>query len=263
MFTPITELFHNRYLIWTFSAYDFRNQYLDSRFGFLWGLIKPLVLAGVYVLIFAGVVTPDANGSGTISHFGLYVFAGMLPWLVIQEAVQRGATVFLDNAHLVRHHKLPLYVLPLHLVISAAITGTLAILPFLAVQLFLSQPPGLVSLLVVFVLPLLVLFSWGLVMVVGTVTVFIRDIPHLTVVILTVWFFASPIVFPMENLPWFLTIAWLNPMIPFTAIYRDLLLFQQLPSGIMVALACLHAGLTFALGALLYQRTHREIVDWV
>jgi len=263
MLTPITELFQNRYLIWTFSAYDFKNQYLDSRFGFLWGLIKPLVLAGVYVLIFAGVVAPEANGAGPISHFGLYVFAGMLPWLVIQEAVQRGTTVFLDNAHLVRHHKLPLYVLPLHLVLSSAISGILAILTFLLVLFFFSQPPGVLSLAIIGVLPLLILFSWGLVLIVGTATVFVRDISHLTIVILTIWFFASPIVFPMENLPWFLTIPWLNPMISFAAIYRDLLLFQKLPAVTMVAFAALHAGLALLVGGWLYRRTYREIVDWV
>ncbi len=259
----LRELAENRFLIWTFAIYDFRSQYLGSTLGFIWAIIKPLVMAGIYVLIFASVVPPENSSAGATSHFGLYVFAGMLPWFVIQESVQRGSTVLLDYSHLVRHHNLPLYILPLHIVLSASVSGILAIFVFLALKLFMIHQLDANFILIVFLLPIQILFCFGITLLISTANVFVRDISHLTIAVLTIWFFASPIVFTVEGLPWFLTLPWINPLISLTAIYRDILLFQKIPGLIDITWFSLHTAFMMVLGGWYYRKSYKEVVDWI
>ncbi len=253
----------HRYLILTLAIHDFKSQYMDSVLGFLWSWIKPLVLAGIYVFIFSSVVFSAELKTGKSYHFGLYVFAGMLPWFTLQESLQRSTNVLIDYAHLIRHHTMPIYILPLHLVFSSACSGIMAICVFLVVSSILVGLPGFHALLLFFVLPVQLLFYMGLSLAVSTVTVFIRDITHLIAAFLTIWFFSSPIVFPLEKLPWFLQSPWLNPLVSLTQIYRDLLLFQNIPSVETIAAFSFFTTLSLMVGSFCYLRTHREIVDWV
>ncbi len=257
------RILKHKNLIVTFAVHDFKSQYLESRLGFVWSWIKPLVIAGVYVLIFSS-VNPSTNPeTGESVLFGLYVFAGMLPWFTLQEALQRSTTVLIDYAHLVRHQTIPLYILPLHIVLSATGSGLMAVFVFIVLNGFTSGFPGIHCLLILVLIPFQILFCTGLTLILSTSTVFIRDITHMTVAFLTIWFFASPIVFPVEGLPWILRLEWFNPLVSLTKIYRDLLLFQQLPA--LSTMLCF-LGFTFgsmAVGLFFYLRTHREIVDWV
>ncbi len=259
----LRELAENRFLIWTFATYDFRSQYLGSTLGFIWAIIKPLVMAGIYVLIFSSVVPPENSSAGATSHFGLYVFAGMLPWFVIQESVQRGSTVLLDYSHLVRHHNLPLYILPLHIVLSACVSGVLAIFVFLVIKLFMIHEFNVNFLLIIFVLPLQILFCCGITLLISTANVFVRDISHLTIAVLTIWFFASPIVFTVEGLPWFLTLHWVNPLVSLTAIYRDVMLFQKIPGLVDIIWFSMHTIFVIIIGSLYYKKSYKEVVDWI
>ncbi len=252
-----------RSLILTLAVHDFRSQYFDSALGFLWSWIKPLIMAGIYVLIFSSVTSPTDPVTGNPVRFGLYVFAGMLPWFTLQESLQRSTTVLIDYAHLIRHHTMPLYILPFHIVLSATGSGAMAIIVFLLLKSVIGGLPDFHSLLLIAVLPLQILFCFGLSLLLSTTTVFIRDISHLTTTLLTIWFFASPIVFPLDSLPWLLKIPWLNPLVSLTQIYRDLLLFHKIPSLNIILLFMGFSILSLMVGSFFYLKTHREIVDWV
>lgn len=257
------SILQHRNLILTFAVHDFKSQYLESKLGFVWSWIKPLIIAGVYVLIFSS-VNPSTNPeTGESALFGLYVFAGMLPWFTLQESLQRSTTVLIDYAHLVRHHTIPLYILPLHIVLSATVSGLMAVLVFIALNSFINGFPSIYILFILILLPFQVLFLTGLALLVSTSTVFIRDINHMTAAFLTIWFFASPIVFPVEGLPWLLQVEWLNPLVSLTRIYRDILLFQQLPGLSTVLYFLAFTFVSFITGTFFYVRTHKEIVDWV
>lgn len=253
--------FHShRYLLWALSLHDFRNQYLDSVLGLFWTLIKPLVMIGVYVAVFTSMV--DAGAVKNV-NFGLYIFAGMLPWLSLQESLLRGSTVMQDYAHLVRHHAIPLYILPLHLVLSTTVSGLLATLVLILLKIGITGTFSINCLAILAVLPLQILFIYGLTLLVSTVTVFVQDTHHFITVMLTVWFFASPIVFPAVSLPRFLRGLWSNPLVGLTDIYRDILLFDRLPKFDDIAAFGVFAAVVLTAGLLFYARGKSEIVDWI
>ena len=101
-------------------------------------------------------------------------------------------------------------------------------------------------------------------LIIATLNVFVRDIAHLTTTVLFVWFFTSPIIFPLSTLSSSMQkIMWINPLTCLIEIYRDLMLFERLPSltAVMVFIGFTVFFLLFAL--LLFKKAEKTIVDWV
>lgn len=260
-----SQTFANNWrLLKTLTVHDFRSQYLGTILGFLWSIIKPLALIGVYALVFSSIVTPVNNEQGESFNFGLFIFSGMLPWLAIQESLERGSTVFIDFSHLVKHHAIPLSLLPFHIVLSATVSEFIAILAFILVKLLTTHSITYHFIFILVLIPIQVCFCFGLTLIVTTVNVFLRDISHLTTTVLFIWFFTSPIVFPLENFPPYLQkMMWINPLTSLTEIYRDLVLVGRVPSIETVFLFISFSVLFLVIGYCVYQKTHKVIVDWV
>ncbi|UCG38334.1 MAG: ABC transporter permease, partial [bacterium] len=240
-----------------------RTQYVDSLLGVLWSMLKPLALIGLYALVFSKVITPTVTVDGAPINFGLFLFAGMLPWTAVQESSQRSCTVFTDQSSLVRHHTVPLSMYPLAIVLSSTLSTLVIVLVFILVKVTVSGSFPALSLLLLPVIPVQVLFCFGISLTVSILNVFIRDISHLTTTVLTVLFFTSPIIFPPGSLPVpVLKLMWLNPLTGYVFLYRDLLLLDRLPSAPTMISVVLVTAASIAAGAALYRRSHRRIVDW-
>lgn len=258
------NLTSNWYLLKMLTLSDLSAQHIGSVLGRTWFVVKPLVLIGVYTVVFSSAVKAMGGTNNQPINYGLFIFAGMLPWLGVQESVQRGATIVVDLAQLVRHHPLPLGLLPLHVVLSVTLSQVIGIIVFLAIKLLLTGEITLFAPLVLVIIPIQIVFCFSLVFIVTLMNVFIRDISHLTITGLVVWFFASPIVFPIDHFSGTLkSLMWLNPMTGLTEIYRDLLLLGQFPSTAAAGSLVAFSLLLFLAGWGLYHRTHHAIVDWI
>jgi ABC-type polysaccharide/polyol phosphate export permease len=260
----IRQFIANRHFFIALSVHDFKAQYLGSIFGFVWAVIEPLALIGIYTAVFSFVVAPVTDMNGNQVNFGLFLFSGMLPWLAVQVSLQRGATVFVDLAHIVRHHSIPLNQLPLNIVLSATASQIMAVIAFVLIKLISSGAISYHGIFLFFLIPLQVLFCYGMALILATLNVFVRDIAHLTTTVLFVWFFTSPIIFPLSTLSSSMQkIMWLNPLTCLIEIYRDLMLFERLPSltAVMVFVGFTVFFLLFAL--LLFKKAEKTIVDWV
>jgi lipopolysaccharide transport system permease protein len=257
-------LSRNWYLLKILTLSDLRNQHIGSVLGGVWFIIKPLVLIGVYTMVFSAAVTSLSGFQGRSLTYGLFIFAGMLPWLFIQESTQRGATIIVDSAQLIRHHALPLGLLPLHVVLAVTLSQLVGVLVFVAIKWILTSHISPYALLILVIIPVQIVFCFGLALTVAIMNVFLRDISHFTTTALVVWFFASPIVFPMDRFSGIVkNLMWFNPMTGLTEIYRDLLLVGRLPSVAAVGSFSFFAILLALIGLRLYYQTHDAIVDWI
>ena len=260
----LLDLPNHWYLLKILTLSDLKAQHVGSVLGGLWFVIKPLVLIGIYTLVFSTAAKAVGAFEGRPVSYGLFIFAGMLPWLGVQESIQRGATVMVDLAQLIRHHTLPLGLLPLQVVLSVTLSQVIGIVVFIAVQWGLTGRITALAPAILLAVPLQVAFCFGMVLIVALMNVFLRDIGHLTTSGLVVWFFASPIVFPLESFPGYLRyLMWLNPMTALTRIYRDVLLAGQMPSVLAVGSLILFATLAVLVGIGLYRRTRHAVVDWI
>jgi ABC-type polysaccharide/polyol phosphate export permease len=149
-------------------------------------------------------------------------------------------------------------------VISATVSELVAMAVFLLIKWILTQNVSLYCILILGLIPLQVAFCFGLTLMVGTLNVFVRDISPLTTTFLFVWFFTSPIVFPLDIFPIQMKrLMWLNPMTSLTQLHRELLLYDRLPSLLPLALLLCFACLSLMIGYWIYRKTHKVIVDWV
>ncbi|MCL4837845.1 MAG: ABC transporter permease [Thermoanaerobaculia bacterium] len=225
---------------------DFRGRYAGSLFGLAWSFAHPLWQLALFSFVFAWVLKIPLTGERT-EHFALFLFCGLLPWMALHEGVARGATAITDNAMLVKKLSFPSELLPMTVVLTAAVhqlIGLALFVPILALAGDLT-PRALPWLLVA--IPLQLALTAGLALALSAVNVFVRDTSQVLGIAMQAWFYFTPIVYPQALLPESVR-GWLalNPAAALVGLYR-----QALIGGASPAPAALAGLVAAALGALL------------
>ena len=244
---------------------DFRVRFRGSALGVAWTLINPLLLMGVYTVLFSFLM--KVPGVENIPNFPLFVLTGLLAWIFFQASVQTAAASIVGNASLVKQVRFPRQLLPLSVVAANLVTllaMLAAILPFTLWLLpdtrstFWAAPLLLV--------PLVGLAS-GLAVFFACANALFRDVEHIVAALLLPWFLLTPIFWSFDQLPGLddkqglvHVLYYGNPLVPLVEGLRDPLFFGRMPAlgdvvySFAVALAAL-AG-----GALLFRRVDDRLV---
>jgi lipopolysaccharide transport system permease protein len=223
--SPASAITNHLHLVSEFVAKDVRGRFAGSIAGMVWALIHPIATIGVYLFVFSIVlrvqVTMEETGTGS---FGLFFLTGFFPWLLFADGVSRSVGCLVDNANLITKVVFPVELLPVSVVLSAFVIngiGMSLFLMYLAVQGYLH----LSWLVLLMVLPLQFIFTWGFSSFVAGACVFVRDVRELLGVVLMAWFFATPVIYPLSMAPkGFRDCLMINPMGLFVGVYRDALL---------------------------------------
>jgi lipopolysaccharide transport system permease protein len=241
---------------------DLRGRYAGARLGLLWSLLHPIGLIAILTVVFAGIMQQRLPGSNDTAAYTVYLCAGLLPWIGLQEIISRCTTVFVDQRTLIRHVAFPHLLLHVSLVLSAAINVAIMIAVFAAVLWGLGSPPSWTFTLWPLLVALQMLFAAGLGLITSVLNVFVRDLTQAVALGLQLWFWSTPIVYPASILPAALApLAHCNPLYAFTRAHQTLLLDGHLPSlPHALALGAI-AGGTLAAGLWLLHRLHHRVVD--
>jgi ABC-type polysaccharide/polyol phosphate export permease len=228
--------------------------------GWIWGLIHPLVLLVTWWFVF-GVCLRVPRPEG-YSSYPLFIFAGMLPWLLFSETVQRSASSLLDQANLITKTVFPAEIVPVSVFLSTLVSHTLALTLLVMVEGAKDHraSPFLVALpLYTFLIGLLAV---GLGWVVASLHVFLRDTAQGLSVVLTFWFWATPIMFTDKQFPdWGQRLLPLNPMFYAVHGYREMLLTTNPPRLQDFAILGAWALAIFVLGGLFFRYMKRGFAD--
>src|SRR5436190_10299536 len=169
-------LFRHRQLIAALTARDLKARYRGSVLGYFWSLANPLLLLGVYTLVFT-IFFPSNNH---VQPYALFLFTGILPWTFFSAAVLESTTSVISNAGLIKKVMFPAEALPLVVVLSHLVHFALA-LPVLFAAMIVYAALGLTTipvtaLLVPFLMILQTIFTAGIVMCVASAAVLLRDL---------------------------------------------------------------------------------------
>jgi lipopolysaccharide transport system permease protein len=256
------SLAHHWDLLWQMTVTDLRGRYVGSSLGLFWSVIHPLVMIGIYTLVFSKIMGARLAGNQDPYGYSLYLCAGLLPWIGFQEVLMRCTSLFPDNANLVRKVAFPKSILYGYVFLSSGINVLLAVLVFLSAYLLTGHTlhPAMVVWLPFIVLQLA--FALGLGVFTSVLHVFVRDTAQLVGVIIQVVFWATPVIYIVDALPeWLRTVERFNPLYVFAATHRAIVLDGALPSPwATLALLALTTA-TLAVGVLTYQRFRAEILD--
>lgn len=253
-------LLAHRELLFSWTQRDLESRYRGSYLGRAWSVLNPLLSLALYTFIFSVIlkVRFSAGGHGS---FALNLMCGLLPWLAFSETLIRATSVIASNQNLVKKVVFPLEVLPASLVASALFNQLIG----MAILLIAVATMGGLQLTLVWLPALLVLqmaFTLGISWLLASLGVFIRDISQAISLILNVWMYLTPIVYPASMVPdnfrWALLV---NPLAFIVESYRAAIVEGMAPNALGL-LANLGASvLLMMLGYAWFSKTKRAFAD--
>ena len=223
MLQNLRQLFRYRALVQSLVARELTARYRGSILGFFWSFINPLLLLLIYTFVFSQVM-PVARTAG-IDHFSVFLFCGILPWTWFSSSLIESSSALITGGNLIRKVLFPAEVLPLVTVFAGLVHFCLGLLILAAFVVYEGVPVTPLDLLW---LPLVMAVQWtltaGLALFLSAVTVHFRDIRDLLTNVLTLWFFATPIIYPLANAsPGARRLLDLNPFTHLAVAYQEVL----------------------------------------
>jgi len=259
----VDSLWRNRRLVWQLTRREVLGRYRGSLFGLVWSLVNPLLMLGVYTLVFGVVFAARWGGAvQTAGGFALVLFAGLTVFGIFSECLSRAPYLVLANPNYVKKVVFPLECLPWVALGAALFHAAISFAVLLAASLVLRGGlPWTVVLLPLVLLPLLLL-SLGVMWLVASLGVYVRDVAQLIGVLVSVLLFLSPVFYPASALPDSLrTVLLLNPLAIVLEGARAVLIWGQVPDWPRLAVCTLAAGLVAWLGLLWFDRTRYGFAD--
>jgi lipopolysaccharide transport system permease protein len=255
-----TDVLRYRDLFLDLFKRDLQVRYRGSILGLGWTLINPLVLMGVYTLLFS--VLLRIPGIDTIPNFPLFVLCGLLGWVFFQASVQSASSTLVGQANLIKQVRFPRQLLPLSIVATNLVTLGAMFIVVLPFTLWLL-PDTRTTFWAAFpmILPLLGLVS-GLAILVACANAFYRDVEHLVSAVMLPLFLLTPIFYTFDQLPGLEgnerivdLMYYGNFMVPMVESIRDPLFFGEMPNSGDVIYSLAAAVIALFLGAVVFKRS--------
>lgn len=254
----VIRLFNYKELLRNLVAKDLKVKYRGSVLGFVWSLLNPLLMIVVYTIVFGLFMRVKVSQE----HYPLFLVVGILHWVFFASSFLAATEAILGNANLVRKIDFPRMILPVSAVTFQFIQLLFALGVFALAYPFLGGKFWLGLLLYPVVLALQGLMVSGIALVISALTVYYRDLKHLSEVGLVILFWLTPIAYEFTMIP-LLTRLWLrlNPMMTFVIVYQDLFYYHTWPSLASWALMIFWAAGTLGLGYMIFQRLEDRFAE--
>ena len=255
--TLYLDLFRYRELFASLFRRDLRAKYKGSVLGLFWSLAHPLALMAVYLVVFSLLLRIEP---ADIEHYWLFLLAGLPVWVFFSTSLQSASRSLVEAASLIRKVRFPRQLVPLsvvatQLVAYAVMLGVVIVLSLV----YLPEARDTVWLAV----PLAVLaigLVAGLALAVASANAVYRDVEHLVTALLLPWFFLTPVLYGLDNVPgadrypWLVDlIHWGNPITPAVVAVREPLFAGELPARADVIYLAVASVAALVLGALVFR----------
>jgi lipopolysaccharide transport system permease protein len=256
MIKRIKGIWEFKYLIYNLVLRDLKVKYKGSTLGFLWSLLNPLLMIVVYTVAFKYVMKIK------VPNFPIFLFSALLPWNFLSSTLSMGVTSITENSNLVKKVYFPREVLPLSIVLVNLFHFCLSFLVLIPALLFFKIIPGFSFLFLVVIVFFQTLFVLGLTLLASALDVYYKDVKHFLEVLLNLWFWLTPIIWPLNLVPEKLQdYVYLNPFTAFVQAYRDIILHNQFPNPFILIILVVTGILVFLLGAAVFQKKQRRFAE--
>ena len=225
MFSNLANLVRYRGLISSLVARDLKARYRGSVFGFLWSFINPLLLLLIYSFVFTTIIP---NEDPKTKPYALFMFCGILPWTWFASSLSDAAGSLIAGGNLIKKVLFPAEVLPIVNVLANMVhffLGLVILLAFLILYQHWPDPWDLFWFPVAVIIQLIFTCALGLLL--AAISVHFRDVRDILANVLTVWFFATPIIYPyfQANVQKFRPLFSANPFTHLAISYQEILFF--------------------------------------
>jgi len=258
----VRNLIERRALVMQLVRRDFHQRFVGSAGGWLWGVIHPLVLLASWTFVFQICLHTQPPPGEVTQNYTLFLACGFLPWLLFQEAVTRSASSLVENANLITRTVFPAEVVPVSIFLSSLMNHLIALGLVIASIAIWTRQFNAWALFTPVYMALLGLLAIGIGWVVAGLQVYLRDTAQVLSVIMTFWFWMTPIFIGEEKYPHRLRfLLKANPLFYLVRGYRDRLLSMRLPDARDVAELAAYSVGAFVIGGLVFRQLKRGFAD--
>jgi ABC-type polysaccharide/polyol phosphate export permease len=266
----LLQLWRHRLLVQSLVMRELKARYRGSVLGFLWSFLNPLMLMGVYSLVFSVYMRMP------IEHYHVFVFSGLLPWLWFSASLLEGTNAIIAGAPLVKKVLFPAEILPITVVLSNLVHFALGLPILFFFLLGTSRVPGLEVLALPLVILVQLVFTLALVLLLSSLSVHYRDISQILANLVTLWFFLCPIIYSMDQVEHMvsgrysplvqkllLAVFFLNPMAHVVIAYQQILYRNEWPSFLALGAVLLASIGFFVVGYHVFNRSKATFAEEV
>jgi lipopolysaccharide transport system permease protein len=258
--SPVAIIWRKRGLLVRSAHTELATRYAGSLLGIGWIILTPALLLGVYGVVYLEVFKvrgPDMSSS----QFVLYIFAGLVPYLVVADAIGTSVASVTSNTAMLSNSVYPIDLLPARAVLTAQPVMAVGLAVIVVGDLLIGHLSWTIILVpVVWALQILGLF--GIAWLLALFNVVFRDLQNLIAVVLMVLLVASPIAYTPDAVPNSVRLLiYLNPFAYFVIAYQRLLVIGELPTPFEGAMLVVCALGVFALGSAVFRRSRAFVTD--
>jgi lipopolysaccharide transport system permease protein len=255
------RLFQYRDLLVTLIVHRIKVRYKQSVLGLAWAILQPLVLMLIYTVIFTYVVKMPSNGA----PYAIFAYAALLPWTSFANALTNATNGVVSNSNLVTKVYFPREILPLSYVFSALVDLVVASVVMGGLLLYYRIPLTLNALYSIPIIVVMLLFVTAISLFLGALQVRFRDVGVAMPLLLQLWMFATPVVYPMSALaklpPLARTLYQLNPMVGVVENFRRVVLQGLAPEWGSFGVAILVSVVLLPMSYLYFKHHEASMAD--
>ncbi len=253
MIAHVQTLFRFRELIgmWTFR--EIRVRYKQSLLGAAWAVLQPLAMMLMFTVVFSRIARIETD-----YPYPIFSYSAVLPWTLLATSVSFGVNSLINNMNLVTKTYFPREILPLGVIGSALFDFVVASSIFVILMIYYQIPVNINFLWIPVFLVIQIILMLGIILLGSALTVFYRDVRYVVPLAIQLWFYATPIIYPIslveENLPQLRTLYALNPMVGIVESYRDVILEGVPPNFTDLGLAAAMSIVLFVVAYYVFKR---------
>lgn len=262
----LKEVWRYRDLIWLFTKRSFTVSYKQTILGPAWLFINPIITSLIYAFVFGGIAGIGTDGVPQI----LFYMSGTAMWSFFSSSLSSNASTFTANAGLFGKVYFPRMVKPVSNVFSAVIRFLIQFLMVLAFLVFFVirgevSPNWWAFSLIPLILIHLGLMGMGFGIIISSMTTKYRDLSVLVGFGLSLWMYATPVVYPLSTLGdgWMKTVLLINPVTMPVEIYRYALVGKGTIEPLYLAVSCIITIVAVLIGIIIFNKVERTFMDTV
>jgi homopolymeric O-antigen transport system permease protein len=254
----IRKLSQYRDLLYTLSVHRIKVRYKQSVLGTAWAILQPLSLMVIYTVIFSFIARMPSDGA----PYAIFAYAALLPWTCFSNALTNATNSLVNHSHLVTKVYFPREILPLTYVIAAIFDFLIASTVFIGLMIYYHVPLTLHALYALPIVTVLMVFTTAMALLFSATQVRFRDIGVAMPLLLQLWMFATPVVYPLSAVPKrLLPIYTLNPMVGLIENFRQVMLYGANPNLRLLGIAALISILLLVAFYIYFKRVEATVAD--
>lgn len=249
----------NKYLLLQLTQKEIKARYKQSFVGYAWILLNPLAQLGIYTFVFSLVFRFPTNDI----PYAIFLFSALLPWTFFQTTILSATNSLVSHADLLKKVAFPREVIPYSVVIGKLVDFLFATVIFFVFLVLYNVTLRPSALLFIPIFLIQIILTTGISLFLSAANLLYRDIQYLTGLIMLIWFYASPVVYPLSLVPTeYIWTYKLNPMVGLIESYRSVLFGYPLETSILVWSGVVSI-LIFGFSFLFFKKVERIFADVV